>query len=130
MKSRASGPDVPGQEFCVDLETFRLQIGYQNPLSNFRTALKQVTGTGAIPDYDVELVEGEAPAETTRGRGRKAAPVNVIITRRAAEPDEVQEQESDRPNQVKRGLARRLCARANSYSKARTSRDFLLESTN
>ncbi|MFC6623846.1 replication initiator protein A [Novosphingobium panipatense] len=101
--ARASGPDVPGQEFCVDLETFRLQIGYQNPLSNFRTALKQVTGTGAIPDYDVELVEGEAPAETTRGRGRKAAPVNVIITRRAAEPDEVQEQESESPESGEEG---------------------------
>ncbi|MFS0851462.1 hypothetical protein AB3M93_18645 [Novosphingobium panipatense] len=53
-----------------------------------RTALKQVAGTRTIPDYDVELVEGDTPAETTRGRGRKAAPVNVIITRRAAEPEE------------------------------------------
>jgi hypothetical protein len=70
----------------VDLATFRLQIGYQNPLSNFRTALKAIAGTGTIPDYDLELIEdeeAEAPPEgESRGRGRKAAPMRVVLTRR------------------------------------------------
>jgi plasmid replication initiation protein len=71
----------------VDLATFRLQIGYQNPLANFRTALKQIAGTDIIPDYDLALIEGEAPAAgaaESKGRGRKAAPVSVVITRRPA----------------------------------------------
>ena len=75
-----------GGRLEVDLATFRLQIGYQNPLANFRTALKQIAGTDIIPDYDLELVEGEAPAipdGESRGRGRKATPVSVVITRRA-----------------------------------------------
>lgn len=85
--ARATAPDAEGGRLEVDLATFRLQIGYQNPLPNFRAALKQIAGTDIIPDYDLALVEGEAPAEgegESKGRGRKAAPVNVVITRRAA----------------------------------------------
>ena len=84
--ARATGPDGEGERLEVDLATFRLQIGYQNPLSNFRAALKQIAGTDIIPDYDLELVEGAAPAqgETGGGRGRRAVPVSVVITRRAA----------------------------------------------
>lgn len=65
---------MEGERLEVDLATFRLQIGYQNPLSNFRAALKQTAGTDIIPDYDLELVEGEAPAqgEAGGGRGRRA----------------------------------------------------------
>ncbi|MCC2981680.1 replication initiator protein A [Sphingomonas sp. IC4-52] len=82
--ARATGPDtLDGERLEIDLATFRLQIGYQNPLANFRAALKQIAGTDTIPDYDLALVEGEAPAENTGGRGRKAAPVSVVITRRA-----------------------------------------------
>lgn len=66
----------------IDLATFRLQIGYQNPLANFRTALKAIAGTDAIPDYDFDLVEDAAPAEATAGRGRRAAPMRVIVSRR------------------------------------------------
>jgi plasmid replication initiation protein len=85
--ARASSPDSSDERLEVDLATFRLQIGYQNPLSNFRAALKQIAGTDTIPDYDLALVEGELPAEGARGRGRgrKAAPVSVVITRRAAQ---------------------------------------------
>lgn len=86
--ARASGEGSEGWEadgrLEVDLATFRLQIGYQNPLANFRTALKQIAGTDIIPDYDLALVEGAAPAPGPgAGRGRKAVPVSVVITRRA-----------------------------------------------
>lgn len=68
----------------VDLATFRLQIGYQNPLANFRNALKQIAGTNAIPDYQLELVETVGAAEPAR-RGRKSNPVRVVITPRLPE---------------------------------------------
>lgn len=73
-----------GERMEVDLATFRLQIGYQNPLANFRNALKQIAGTNAIPDYQLELVETVAPAEPAR-RGRKSNPVRVVITPRLPE---------------------------------------------
>ena len=90
--ARSSGHGGADERIEVDLATFRLQIGYQNPLPNFRTALKQIAGTAIIPDYDLALVEGELAAGEAgerRGRGRRAAPVSVVITRRAAaaEPD-------------------------------------------
>jgi plasmid replication initiation protein len=82
----------------VDLATFRLQIGYQNPLANFRNALKQIAGTNAIPDYQLELVETVGAAEPTR-RGRKSNPVRVVITPRvpelAAEPKPESSAESE-----------------------------------
>ncbi|WP_334656781.1 replication initiator protein A [Sphingomonas panaciterrae] len=79
------GEDGQGGRLEVDLATFRLQIGYQNPLANFRAALKQIAGTDIIPDYDLALIEGEAPAQGEGGgRGRRAAPVSVVITRRQA----------------------------------------------
>ncbi|MFV1920956.1 replication initiator protein A [Sphingomonas sp. MJ1 (PH-R8)] len=68
----------------VDLATFRLQIGYQNPLANFRNALKQIAGTNAIPDYQLELVETVGVTEPAR-RGRKSNPVRVVITPRLPE---------------------------------------------
>ena len=76
------GPDGP-VPLDIDLATFRLQIGYQNPLSNFRAALKQIAGTDTIPDYDIALIETAPDAEPRAGRGRKTAPVSVVITRRA-----------------------------------------------
>lgn len=75
------GPEAEPLE--VDLATFRLQIGYQNPLANFRAAVKAIAGTDAIPDYDLTLVEGEAAAGGG-GRGRRAAPASIVITRRQA----------------------------------------------
>jgi plasmid replication initiation protein len=85
-----TGPD--GERLEADLATFRLQIGYQNPLANFRTALKTIAAAGSIPEYDVALVEDAAPEPEAGapgpGRGRRAVPVRVVITRRAAaDPD-------------------------------------------
>ncbi|HEX8420898.1 MAG TPA: replication initiator protein A [Sphingomonas sp.] len=86
------GPDTGGGGGAleIDLAIFRLQIGYQNPLSNFRAALKLIAGTDTIPDYDIALVETEAdvdaPAPT--GRGRKASPLRVVITRRVGAASE------------------------------------------
>jgi plasmid replication initiation protein len=68
----------------VDLATFRLQIGYQNPLPNFRSALKGIAGSDLIPDYHVELAEdAEAAPEPEGKRGRRASPVRVVITARS-----------------------------------------------
>jgi plasmid replication initiation protein len=67
----------------TDLATFRLQIGYQNPLANFRNALKQIAAADSIPDYRLELIEQEAPEGGTPRRGRRATPVQVVLTRRA-----------------------------------------------
>ncbi|RZT44869.1 replication initiator protein A [Sphingomonas sp. BK036] len=71
-----------GDGFEIDLPTFRLQIGYQNPLANFRAALKQIAGTDTIPDYHLELVDTAVEPEEPGRRGRKANPVRVMITRR------------------------------------------------
>ena len=76
-----------GEGLDLDLATFRLQIGYQNPVANFRAALKQIAGSDAIPDYRIELVETlEGPEESRRGR--KTNPVRVVITRRPIICDE------------------------------------------
>lgn len=66
----------------TDLATFRLQIGYQNPLANFRNALKQIAAADSIPDYRLELIEQEAPEGEAPRRGRRATPVQVVLTRR------------------------------------------------
>lgn len=66
----------------TDLATFRLQIGYQNPLANFRNALKQIAAADSIPDYRLELIEQEAPEDEAPRRGRRATPVQVVLTRR------------------------------------------------
>lgn len=89
-RSTCEADDDGTERLEIDLATFRLQIGYQNPLANFRAALKQIAGADAIPDYALELVEGEAPAEAESAgrRGRKANPVQVVITRRAPAPVE------------------------------------------
>jgi plasmid replication initiation protein len=69
-----------GERLEIDLATFRLQIGYQNPLSNFRAALRQIAGTDTIPGYHLELVEtlpvGDADSAK---RGRKTNPMRVVI---------------------------------------------------
>jgi len=60
----------------IDLATFRLQVGYQNPLANFRAALKAIAQADAIPEYTVAMVEdaeAEEPAER-RGGGASAPP--------------------------------------------------------
>lgn len=72
----------------LDLADFRLQIGYQNQLANFRMAMKQIAAADAIPDYRIELVEtvadpgAPAPGADAGKRGRRANPMRVVITRR------------------------------------------------
>ena len=76
-----------GDGFEIDLATFRLQIGYQNPLANFRAALRQIASADTIPDYRLELIETvndpDAIVDTAK-RGRKSNPVRIVITRRPA----------------------------------------------
>ena len=67
----------------VDLATFRLQIGYQNPLPNFRSAMKGIANADAIPHYHVTLVEDTESAPEGGKRGRRANPVRVVITARS-----------------------------------------------
>nr|WP_156347162.1 replication initiator protein A [Sphingomonas sp. Leaf33] len=69
-----------GERLEIDLATFRLQIGYQNPLANFRSALKAIALANSIPDYTIELIEGAPDAEpSVAKRGRKAGAVTVVI---------------------------------------------------
>ncbi|WP_083748326.1 replication initiator protein A [Sphingomonas sp. Sph1(2015)] len=67
----------------IDLATFRLQVGYQNPLANFRAAMKAIAQADAIPDFQVAIIE-DAESEPTegRGRGRRAPSARVIVTAR------------------------------------------------
>jgi len=84
---------VDGEELEIDLATFRLQIGFQNPLANFRIALRQIAAEASIPDYQIRLIEEEpgTPEEAPRRVGRKAGKTRVIITRRLEEPDREEE---------------------------------------
>jgi len=77
----------------LDLATFRLQVGYQNPLANFRQALRAVAGADSIPGYRLELLEqvgdaGGGAAETRRGR--RTNPTRVVITPRPSLETEVE----------------------------------------
>jgi plasmid replication initiation protein len=89
-----------GDRLDLDLATFRLQIGYQNPLSNFKAALKQIVATDTIPDFQLELIDTVADAAPSAGtstsedgsatvspvkRGRKANHGRVVITRRSSD---------------------------------------------
>lgn len=73
---------VDGEPLEMDLQTLKLQIGFQNPLSNFRIAMRQIAAANAIPDYDIALIE-DAPAEDgPRKVGRRPAKARVILSRR------------------------------------------------
>ncbi|WP_448665232.1 replication initiator protein A (plasmid) [Sphingomonas sp. CJ20] len=77
-----------GDSLEIDLAMFRLQVGYQNPLPNFRSALNHIAAADAIPDYHlalVEVAEDEAADAAPVRRGRKSSPLRVVITRRAPE---------------------------------------------
>jgi len=76
---------IEGEALEIDLRTFRLQIGFQNHLSNFRIAMRQIAAADAIPDYHLELIEDASEAKAPEGSGRagrKAARATVVITRR------------------------------------------------
>jgi len=75
---------VDAEPLEIDLSTFRLQIGFQNHLANFRMAMRQIAADDGVPDYHLQLVE-DAPEPGANGtRGRKAGRAKVIITRRPA----------------------------------------------
>lgn len=86
---------VDDEPLEMDLQTLKLQIGFQNPLSNFRIAMRQIAAANTIPDYDIRLIE-DAPAveaDGPRKAGRKPAKARVIITRRA--PLAMEDQDGD-----------------------------------
>jgi len=90
--ARSTCPD--GGKLDIDLATFRLQIGFQNKLANFRMAMSQIAEANAIPDYDLRMIEEdgappseEAGDETPRRAGRRAGKMRVVITRRTAALD-------------------------------------------
>jgi len=74
---------VEGEALEIDLQTFRLQIGFQNHLANFRIAMRQIAAADSIPDYHLELVEDAVENDEAGARGRRAARGKVVITRRA-----------------------------------------------
>lgn len=86
---------VDDEPLEMDLQTLKLQIGFQNPLSNFRIAMRQITAANTIPDYDIKLIEDAPAAEADgpRKAGRKPAKARVIITRRA--PLAMEDQDGD-----------------------------------
>ncbi|HEX7819917.1 replication initiator protein A [Sphingobium sp. AN558] len=74
---------VDGEDLEIDLATFRLQIGYQNQLANFRSALRAIAAADTIPEYQLRLVETEAEADPAAPKaGRRAKHSRVIISRR------------------------------------------------
>lgn len=76
---------VDGEDLEIDIQTFRLQIGFQNQLSNFRTAMRQIAEENSIPDYSLKLVEEEPDeAETAGKRGRKSNNIKVVIRKRSS----------------------------------------------
>ena len=90
---------VEGEPLELDLDLLRHQIGFQNPLSNFRIAMRQVATSNAIPDYDIRLIE-DAPAPLPaegeeRKAGRRPAKARVIITRRAPALVEAKEEPTE-----------------------------------
>lgn len=80
---------VEGEALEMELQSLRLQIGFQNPLANFRIAMRQAAAANAIPDYHLELIEDPSEEPAVGGRGRKAVPGKVIITKR---PQPVEDQ--------------------------------------
>lgn len=74
---------VEGEDLEIDLAVFRLQIGYQNQLANFRSALRAIAAADTIPEYHLRLVETEPETEATVPKaGRKAKHSRVVISRR------------------------------------------------
>ncbi len=74
---------VEGEALDMDLQMLKLQIGFQNPLSNFRIAMRQIAAANSIPDYDVVLIENAPDADANPGKvGRKPARARVVISRR------------------------------------------------
>ena len=69
----------------VDIEDLRLQIGYQNPVKNFRHALKGIAEEDSIPDYRIVLGDN-TNEDVKRKRGPRAGSAKVTIIPRTAAP--------------------------------------------
>lgn len=86
--ARSSSAD--GEPVDIDLPLLKLQTGFQNPLSNFRIAMRQIAAANAIPDYDIQTIDDASATslseteDAPRKAGRRPTPARVIITRRAA----------------------------------------------
>ena len=78
---------VDGEPLEMDLQTLKLQIGFQNPLSNFRIAMRQIAAANAIPDYDISLIEDAPADDAPRKVGRRPAKAWVILSRRPQGPE-------------------------------------------
>ncbi|GLV23524.1 hypothetical protein TomMM35A_33620 [Sphingobium sp. TomMM35A] len=78
---------VDGEPLEMDLQTLKLQIGFQNPLSNFRIAMRQIAAANAIPDYDISLIEDAPADDAPRKVGRRPAKARVILSRRPQGPE-------------------------------------------
>ncbi|MFC0205338.1 replication initiator protein A [Novosphingobium soli] len=85
---------VEGEALEIDLQTFRLQIGFQNHLANFRMAMRQIAAEDTVPDYHLQLVEAPPAPGAAGTKGRKAGRAKVIITRR---PEPLPEPSDDGP---------------------------------
>ena len=74
------------------------KIGFQNPLSNFRIAMRQIAAAASIPDYHIRLIEEEPGEDGTgpRRAGRKAGRAKVVISRRL---EEVAEEPAEEPEE-------------------------------
>lgn len=73
---------IDGEALEIDLQTLKLQIGFQNPLSNFRIAMRQIAAANTIPDYDILLIEDAPTDDGLRKVGRRPAKARVILSRR------------------------------------------------
>lgn len=80
---------VDGESLNIDLNLLKLQTGFQNPLSNFRIAMRQIAAADAIPDYNIRLIEDAPTAavpdseDAPRKAGRRPSSARIVITRRA-----------------------------------------------
>lgn len=86
----AHSSSADGEPLDIDLSLLKLQNGFQNPLSNFRIAMRQIAAANAIPDYDIQTIDDSSATslskteDAPRKAGRRPTPARVTITRRAA----------------------------------------------
>lgn len=86
----AHSSSADGEPLDIDLSLLKLQNGFQNPLSNFRIAMRQIAAANAIPDYDIQTIDDSSVTslskteDAPRKAGRRPTPARVTITRRAA----------------------------------------------
>ncbi|MFX4086213.1 hypothetical protein ACKU27_14040 [Sphingobium yanoikuyae] len=65
--ARSSSPD--GEPLDIDLSLLKLQTGFQNPLSNFRIAMRQIVAANAIPDCVIQMIEDASATSLPKNGG-------------------------------------------------------------